>query len=486
MHRLSYRFKVPLQVVLVVLVTTITIATAVAVHAWRDAEREQIAHGQGLARVLSESVAPLMLREDLWRAWEVVRAPVEAATDTDRGGRHPVEVILIDADGTIFVSDDPERTPTGTSLEAYVPDMARQLAERPVLQWRGRFNGPEGVWILQPVQQDQQPLGAVALRYDTPGVFARLEQSVPPIAVAASITLVLLLPLGWYLGRRIARPLSELSRYAEAVGRELPRKLADSIPRPEGRDEVARLQARFGMMLDDLARKDELEREMVRSERLAAIGQLSAGVAHEINNPLGGMLNALDTYRRHGPSDAFTEQTFSMLERGLRQIQNIVRALLVEGRVTHENLSDRDLSDIETLVAHDLKRTGAVLRWVARPETMEEVAVPATPVRQILMNLILNGARAAGEHGEVRVAVRRDDDAVCIDVSNDGPGIPEARLQRIFEPFVGDATDGTGLGLWVTYQLVVQMGGSIDAESDGGETRFHVRLPLEFQESEAS
>src|SRR3546814_3123447 len=110
------------------------------------------------------------------------------------------------------------------------------------------------------------------------------------------------------------------------------------------------LNQQFSSMLNELEAKEALEREMVAAERLAAVGKVAAGVAHEINNPLGGMINALDTLQTHGTPDKLTTKTVELVRRGLNQIRHTVGALLVAARLDASQMSPADWEDLRTLI----------------------------------------------------------------------------------------------------------------------------------------
>jgi signal transduction histidine kinase len=235
-------------------------------------------------------------------------------------------------------------------------------------------------------------------------------------------------------------------------------------------------------MLEGMARKEALEREMVTAERLAAVGRVSAAIAHEINNPLGGMLNAVDTLDKHGQPDALTRKTLGLLERGLQQIRATVSALLIEARLDSPALAPSDWQDLRTLIAPQVNARGLRLRWsIYRDEVLP---LPAHQVRQLALNLLLNAAEAADAGGIVELEVTRNGDLLILMVANTGPPIPAELMDRLFEPFITiddtpTAPRSYGLGLWICYQIMSQLGGSISAESADGWTRFTVTLTLQ-------
>ncbi|MCU0936418.1 MAG: sensor histidine kinase, partial [Gammaproteobacteria bacterium] len=239
-----------------------------------------------------------------------------------------------------------------------------------------------------------------------------------------------------------------------------------------------------GLFVDSLRRENRrraaLMHQVEYTNKLASIGRLAAGVAHEINNPLGGMLNAINTFRRHGSDPAVAERTLDLLQRGLVQIQQTVHALLVEARVQDRPLAEEDLEDVRTLVQADAGGKGVRLEWDCR--LGGATALPSAPVRHVLINLLLNAIRAAPEGGRVRASCAVSDDRLRLRVADDGPGLPPAVRARLFEP-QPSASGGHGFGLWVTHQTVKRLGGQIEARDGAPGTVFEVVLPATIPET---
>jgi signal transduction histidine kinase len=336
--------------------------------------------------------------------------------------------------------------------------------------------------------EDGTRLGTVILEFDAAVHQARLLRALGEVALVSVPGLLLLIPLGWFAGQRLARPLEQLAQALARVGHEPLNTIASRLP-PSGGDEIGRLSVQAQLMLDGLARKEALEREMVASERLAAVGRVAAAIAHEVNNPLGGMLNAIDTVGRHGRPDAFTRKTLGLLERGLLQIRSTVSALLVEARLNSPSIQPTDWEDLRLLVEPQLEAKAARLDWRTDEVADHAVALPAHEVRQLVLNLLLNAAKAAqpwaNENAAVELTAARAPGLLAIVVGNTGPPLSAQALSRLFEPFVlppgPDLASGSGrfgLGLWVCYQIVQRLGGRVDVQSEHGWTRFSVSLPL--------
>jgi two-component system NtrC family sensor kinase len=477
---LSYRIKIPLAITLVIVLTEGVVTAALLSSASADARRDLEASALNLAAVLARSVRDPMLRDDLWQAYEVIRTPLEV-----RSPGNPLQSIAVfDAAGRVFVASDPKRLPV-FSLAASLPEPQRELLAAAEAQRTFLFDAPgrtgEPLFLTSgPVLADDGTLlGAVLLAFDADLFRARVRESLRRLLLVSVPGLLLLVPLGWYGGARIAGPMSRLAAAMSRVGRDPPQSITALLP-AGGPDEIGTLSMQFRQMLGELGKKESMEREMVQSERLAAVGRLSAAVAHEINNPLGGMLNSLDTLERHGAPDALTHRTIGLLQRGLQQIRATVSALLVEARLDSPALTSSDWTDLRELVQPQAGQKGVRLDW--NIASHPPVPLPAHQVRQLVLNLLLNATAACTPRGAVTLDVAVRDGSLEIDVSNSSEPLSAAQIERLFEPFVSSPTKSGalshGIGLWVSYQIANQLGGRLSARSEGGITRFSAVLPL--------
>ncbi len=242
--------------------------------------------------------------------------------------------------------------------------------------------------------------------------------------------------------------------------------------------------------LRDLTRQKELERQLRISERLGSLGLLTAGVAHEINNPLAGIENYLALLDREGSDAARRSRYLDMIRYGFRRIRDIVRELSSFARPEGRGAS-ADLSEV-------VERALAMVRYDASFRTVEvarngldrPLRVHGDPGRleQVFINLFLNAGRAMKSRGTLKVAARPAgaeeaggpagaEPMVEVTVEDTGPGIPEEILGRIFDPFFTTG-EGTGLGLSVSYGIVRALGGELRAgnRAQGGAC-FTLRLP---------
>lgn len=327
------------------------------------------------------------------------------------------------------------------------------------------------------------------------------------VVLYAAITSLAILVLCYVLlTRLIVRPVEELTRASE----RLARGRVDARARVHGAAEVQQLALTFNAMADDLrterasleARLRELEQRtrelraaqdgLVRSEKLASVGRLAAGVAHEIGNPLAAILGLLELVRGEGLEPAEREEFLRRIQGETERISRIIRELLAyarEGEGARGGAEARedasaDLGAVVEGAVHlvapqkDLRRITIERRI---PGELPRVRGDADRLGQVVLNLLLNAADAIEGEGTIEIAIEERGDRVELAVADTGPGIAAEVRDRLFEPFVTTkpAGEGTGLGLAVCWTIVDRLGGTITAENaPSGGARFVVRLPL--------
>jgi PAS domain S-box-containing protein len=248
----------------------------------------------------------------------------------------------------------------------------------------------------------------------------------------------------------------------------------------------------------DVSAQKTLEAQLVQADRLAAIGTMAAGVAHEINNPLAYLILNLDWIARKLPGSAHDPSSVDALiellheaHRGAERVASIVRELRTFARADGET---RRRVDLAAVARSAIKIAGHEIRHRARVSTSFEPTGPVwaneSRLEQVVLNLLLNAAHAMPEaraaSNEIRVQVRPDGDAsVVLEVCDNGEGIPAEVLPRIFDPFFTTKPRGVGmgLGLSICHGIVMSLGGQITVHSVPSEgTTFRVALPKTDQE----
>ncbi len=306
-----------------------------------------------------------------------------------------------------------------------------------------------------------------AVRADVEATEARTRRILIALLVAAPLVAIAVSIL---IGRSVAVPVARLEQGAARIA---------------AGDLDARIEVRGAPELEALARRwnamtaavKEHQEKLVESEKLAGIGRLAAGVAHEINNPLGVILGYAKLLRKK--CDGAVAEDLAVIEDETLRAREIVQGLVDLSRpllAGAEPVDLRALSDDVVSRLRDAKLLDGVDVSVAGA-----ACAPGHPekLRQVLVNLVRNAAEAAGRGGRVSVAVGEREGSAEVAVADSGPGIaPEARA-RLFEPFFTTKPRGTGLGLAVSRAIALAHGGDLAADPrDAGGARFALRLPL--------
>lgn len=278
------------------------------------------------------------------------------------------------------------------------------------------------------------------------------------------------------------------------------------------RDEVAELAAamnamteRFQQIRDDLdAQVQQRTKEVVRSEQMASVGFLAAGVAHEINNPLASIAWAAESLESRvqdlwsdddeddeDAENAEPDADVAVLKKYLRRIQDeafrckgITERLLDFSRIGDLKRHDTDLREVVDAVIDMVRHLGKHRRKEITFDCHDSVVVSANAqeMKQVVLNIVTNALDSLDQEGEVRIALHRDAECAALTVADNGCGMTEEVLKHLYEPFFTRRRggQGTGLGLSITYRIVTDHGGQIQAFSDGpGQgSRITIKLPL--------
>ncbi len=308
-------------------------------------------------------------------------------------------------------------------------------------------------------------------------------------------------PVGSHIRGLLADPgdWAHIGRVIDANGFVTNAELV--LRRPDGSERMALVSGSLDrsasgsdtvhLLIKDIEQRRQMERQLAQTDKLASIGEFSAGIAHEINNPLGIILGYTQLLLRREAGDSERYEDLKTIEKHVRNCKAIVEDLLnfarssppVKGRI-----------DIHLIIDE-------VVQFIAQHARLEDVAIERRygqqippllldekKIRQVMMNLIMNARHAVGRHGTIRVetGLSPGQDAVQVRVIDDGCGIQKQDLIRIFDPFftTKPTGQGTGLGLSVSYGIVRNHGGDIGVESTPGEgSTFTVTLPVDEEQA---
>jgi PAS domain S-box-containing protein len=238
------------------------------------------------------------------------------------------------------------------------------------------------------------------------------------------------------------------------------------------------------VVLKDVTVTRNLERQLADAEHLATLGELSAGLAHEVKNPLAGIKGAIDVIRDTLPVTDQHHEILGDVLHEVKRIDRIVRDLLNYAKPRLPSHSDIHLEALARRMVAMARQSSKGDPGRIRLEVRDPIpgfTGDQTQLEQVLLNLLLNAQKATRSGGIITVRLSCDDAAgnIRMEVSDNGPGISEDIMKKIFQPFFTTRTDGTGLGLAICLKNVQYHGGTIDVESKIGKgTRFIVTLPL--------
>ncbi len=418
----------------------------------------------------NKSLPTLIQQDNVWGAYEALTA---VTGEQLAAPPHSASLaVIVDAGGRVFASSDPKLFPTARPPEWTPLWSPGQLQVNSPLAVASAHPG-----LSPPIQSGNWRIYVSALRADSSANVGTLVYAVSDalyrqrlasmtwwIAVITLLAMAVFVPIVWILTRRMLAPLAQLQQ-AMARSDDATRRISAELA--ERDDEVGRLAGAFAALL-------EQAEHARRAERLAAVGALAAATAHEINNPLGGMLNALRTAKRFGQHDDTTRQTLDLLDRGLEQLRSTAQALLAQTRPDQRDLTAQDFADLIEIIQPCQHERGVRLHsQIDLPPT--SIAAAAGPVRQATLNILLNACHAALPGSTIEFAVNLLGDALHVQVRNRGTSPPAALL------VAGAPTSmpqGAGFGLWESRRLLSDIGGTLTLVHAEGVTAATIDIPL--------
>jgi len=406
----------------------------------------------------------------------------------------------------------------------------RPLEQVPKSERTWTFKGPNGESLLGSMEvirnepscynaachqhaKETSVLGVLDIVYSLDEIDRKLRTSTLGIAgFSLGFIAFAALLVGFFVHRLVYLPLRDLESGAQRLSTG---DLDQAIPVRSG-DEFGKLAASFNVMTGALRnsraelrdwghtleqkverRTQELrsaQAETMRGEKLASVGLLASGVAHELNNPLTGILTFSHLVRQKMPDKSTDADDMDLVIRETKRCAAIIKRLLDFAR---EKLPEKKFTDLNQVIDDTVRivEQPAHLRdieiTVHLDRTLPPIWIDADQIKQVIMNMLVNAQHAVEEKGSITVSTRRSLDPrapasepkpmVEISIVDTGCGIPEANLRRIFDPFFTskDVGKGTGLGLSVSHGIVEAHGGLIEVESKVGEgSTFRVLLPL--------
>ncbi len=345
------------------------------------------------------------------------------------------------------------------------------------------YHGNE--WALQvmdDVSISTKSWGKLVLGFDATPILREVRQAlILVLSVGLIVISVTLIAING-IAKRLTSRLNVISKAVDNFD-------LDSKPDTllEGQDEIGRLAAHINDLRERLLRsKSELrrsERHVSQAEKLAAIGRLAAGVAHEINNPLTGIRHAIANILSDPENAEDRDEYLNLIDEALKKIELVIRKLLGFSRKKGDDLSQISINDaIQTtlqLLDYSIKSKNVHVHLELGKNLPNIVCGPHL-LDEITMNLIINAVDAVGKNGHVTCSTGLVGEDIILEIKDDGHGISSRDEPFIFEPFFTTKSvgEGTGLGLYVTREIVQGLGGKIDMSTEKEKgTKFTISLP---------
>lgn len=435
---------------------------------------EQSRYGLTIARNLADRIADQVVQEEPYQTEAAITASLKSDSDLHYA-------FVIGMDGKLFAHTFGTGYPAGLT------------------EWNPTGNKEETVQLLTTEVGTIRDVGVkvfsglpaeLHLGLKETRITVTQERLRNRIAVGSGIAILGALLFSLLLNRYLARPLNHLIAHGEALIRgEFGKRVGLA-----GHGELVALAATFDTLSQELAssrqRAQETMRQMLRTEKLSALGQLSAGLAHEIRNPLTSIKILFQSFlESSSPTRKDIEVVLSETER----METLLKQFLA---FTHIEEATPQAVDLPEVTHHVLYICRYQMRIQGIEVATELAAMPPVladraMIEQVLINLIMNAVEAMPEGGELHISGGITvDNRVEIRVRDSGGGIPEAIRDKIFDPFFTTKPEGTGLGLSVIHNIVGHFGGTIDFCCDSTGTTFAVSFPVasdnDYQENRSS
>jgi len=460
--------KVPIAVASLMLLVGFVLSERVLSRLGDTQERHLVELSQSYLDGLSSAITPSILREDNWEIFDAITR-MQAINKS----LHPIATIVTNAEGSVIAASDPRQHPVGSIIK---PKPAR----RETLASFSFNIGGDSASAVRVLSYPGRVAGIIYATFDTRHLAAERRDVVIALTVTNGILTILLAAAGWFLVARMMRPVRILSEHL-GVARET---LAVPIPEvvvSKTRGEFGRLFRGYNALVRSMKEREDLGKRLAEEKRLSSLGRLASTLAHEINNPLGGLFNALAMLKSHGYLSNVRDNSLGLLERGLIGIRDVVRTTLTIYRTDNvaRNLAPSDIDDLGLLIPPEARRKGVQIK--IDNELRAIVPLPSTPIRQAVLNLLLNAVAAAPHGSQVQMtAVVTGSEGLEIAVADRGPGLPGLAAKILTNSSAAPPPlDGGGLGLWTISRLIADIGGQIEVEYlVHGGTTIRLKIPI--------
>lgn len=438
--------------------------------------------GRLLAKVLAIPIT------DALKYKKVGIMPLEGLIDKYVGevfGETDIDLIylaVLDEKGRVIAHNDFNRT--GMDFHNLLTEKAVASKSTIVYKIYDERVGNDVLDFGAPLYAGVKRLGTLKYALSLRKVDNEVKAAVLKVLLVSALFLIGVVSIIMFLNRRFIKPVTELADTIENADSDI----FDIEVDIKASDELVLLGQSFNRMMRRIRESNnELKHahdKFLQSQKLASIGVLTAGVAHEINNPLGGMFNCLEILNTKEGSIEFRKRYLDLIEDGLGRIENTVGKLLWMSRKSERKPQvveiKQVLEDVYGFIEYRLKNSN--ITYSEQIEGGLCVFMDPHDLMQVLINLEINAIQSMNNGGgSLRINAFRKNSSVALEVSDTGEGIDEITQDKIFDPFftTKQPGEGTGLGLWLTYEIVKNYNGDVSMTSEKGKgSTFVVKLDI--------
>lgn len=474
-RRLPLTIRVPATVVILM----VAISAVISERVLDRLSKTQETYLQGLTSAYLDgivaSITPSVLREDSWEVFDGIERMKPTADDI-----LPVETVVTGKSGLVLASSNP---------------MARKTLRPLGADFAGQFDGTDVIidpatrsgYVRRDIAYQNQLIGAVYAVFDISSLLSERRQILATLLTTNALFTALLGLIGFVTVSRMIRPMQVLETHMidAAAGSAT---LIGEREFPAANSEAASVYRAYNALVRSETERQALARQLAEEEKLASLGRLASGMAHEINNPLGGLMNAVDTLRLHGERRSVRVSSIELIQRGLHGIREVVEAALATYRPERLNrpLAEQDFADLKLLVRPELRRRRQRLDCSIDGTLEGERNWPAGPIRQAVLNLLLNAAAVTAEGGRVGMQIAVTAQGLEIAISDQGAGMPGSAKLILTDRKIREVPrDGSGLGLWIVRKIADDLDATISVSGETGSNTI-VRLSIPRRISEVS
>jgi len=454
-------FKIVLLNVIIVISLGILVGLAVR-GVVTDAMRAELSReGESIAKNLSDRIADYILIDDVYKVEEAIEDVIRTEKDIEY-------IFVTNKDGYLFAH---------TFKNGHPPD---------ILHWNPISEKPLSLQLLDTEIGYVRDVGIRIFEGMRPELHIGIKENritqilkrIRNLIILLTVTVMLMgSVLSCLMSRLITRPLGRLVEFTHVLAKG---DFGKSIE-IRSKDEVGELSETFNILSLELAayrkKTEESYKQMLRTEKLTALGSLSAGLAHELINPLTSIRTLFQTFRKN-PS--LTKEDIEIALTATDQMNDLLTKFLRFARSDEFSISDVYLNSVVKQVINltQFQLKDQTIDVDLRLSKLPSVKADRAMIQQTLLNLVINAIEAMPHGGKLTVSSNLKDGHATVSIMDTGTGIPDEIRDHIFDPFFTTKPDGTGLGLSIVYNIINLHEGDITFESNGDGTAFTIKIPL--------